>query len=215
MQPPSFPNSAPLTTQELYLTPYGWKARAEKKIPIDSPSLTGPLFLYRVIKLEELKTLAHDDTSVLHGHMGDYKQALCYLFRKGGGPRVLMEFRVNAKQLFSPENLALPCGNKPVSKALKLSLENEYSSNYDLSHGSEGTAKNNKFGIKEESNGESGFSLTFSSSNKHRTFKNILHDMQPVLWNKSDGKSQITAEGLSELWASLNVSPPLTNESII
>lgn len=199
----SFPADQPFTSHELYLTTYGWNARSQGKVSMNVLSAQKMINLYRVVTYEDMKTLAKNDTSALRGHMGDYKQALTYLFGKVEGCRVLMEFTVEAQKLFSPENIALPDGNKPVSKSIKKSLEIECSGTYDVSHGAEGKARDDKLGMKEEAKGDVGFSFTFSSSTTHLRVQSFLDSMQPVLWTGMDGKLSVTSDGLTEEWQRL------------
>ncbi|GHU90257.1 hypothetical protein FACS1894155_08370 [Bacteroidia bacterium] len=152
------------SAQEEWTTEYGWKRRASGDYKVKEE---GPVFLYRTMDMEEYDALKSDDPKMT-GHVGDFKEALNYLYKDIGKPKCLVEFEFNVnsirelfKQAAYPKDLT--GGVKLVVDGLKKedsSFVPSKKANADQGYAS------NAVGLKSERHGESKFSLGIGKGEK-------------------------------------------------
>lgn len=154
------------TLQEAWTTSQGWKARAKGESSTDLTQ--GEVKLYRTMDEEEYEAINNGNDKALAGHLGDFKEALNYLYGKSGKPKLLVEFSVPAQNMHSLyRNAAFPDKKSSslttVENALK--KENKGFKAKTGASANEGYAKGD-IGLKSEKHGDAGFSLGIGKSDK-------------------------------------------------
>jgi hypothetical protein len=182
------------TLQEQYMTLYGWKKR---KAPGKQPATAAgagerepeTLKVYRTMKLDDWTELEKGNHAKLSGHLGDFKQAQNYLYRKSPEPKVLVEFTLRPgaeRVLFSSNIMAFPDvkedgkeNEKSVPKLIKDTLIQEgMSDSFAKASKNEGTAPD-KVGVKSEG-GEAGFSLGIGGGTSPQVFMSLVASMKVI-----------------------------------
>ncbi|MBN3960849.1 DUF4157 domain-containing protein [Nostoc sp. NMS8] len=182
------------TLQEQYMTLYGWKKRetgtqsATDAEPAEGEPET--LKVYRTMKLEDWKELEGGNHAKLSGHLGDFKQAQNYLYRKSPEPKVLVEFTLRPgaeRELFSSGIMAFPdVKGKTVPNLIKSTLIKEGGSDsFAKASTNEGTAPD-KVGVKSEG-GEAGFSLGIGGGTSPEVFMGLVANMSVIGRSEAEG----------------------------
>ncbi|MEH1894509.1 MAG: DUF4157 domain-containing protein [Nostoc sp.] len=175
------------TLQEQYMTLYGWKKREAGKQPAKATGAdereVETLKVYRTMKLEDWKELEGGNNAKLSGHLGDFKQAQNYLYRKSPEPKVLIEFTLRPgaeRDLFNTGIMAFPdVKGKTVPNLIKSTLIQEGTSDsFAKASTNEGTAPD-KVGIKSEG-GEAGFSLGIGGGTSPEVFMGLVADKKVI-----------------------------------
>ncbi|MEH2154073.1 hypothetical protein [Nostoc sp.] len=182
------------TLQEQYMTLYGWKKRETgTQSATDAEAGEGEpetLKVYRTMKLEDWKELEGGNHAKLSGHLGDFKQAQNYLYRKSPEPKVLVEFTLRPgaeRELFSSAIMAFPdVKGKTVPNTIKNTLIKEGGSDsFAKASTNEGTAPD-KVGVKSEG-GEAGFSLGIGGGTSPEVFMGLVANMSVVGRSEAEG----------------------------
>ncbi|MEH2263552.1 eCIS core domain-containing protein [Nostoc sp.] len=175
------------TLQEQYMTLYGWKKRQAGKQPAKATGAdeheVETLKVYRTMKLEDWKEIEGGNNAKLSGHLGDFKQAQNYLYRKSPEPKVLIEFTLRPgaeRDLFNTGIMAFPDEKgKTVPNLIKSTLIQEGTSDsFAKASTNEGTAPD-KVGIKSEG-GEAGFSLGIGGGTSPEVFMGLVADKKVI-----------------------------------
>ncbi|MEH2443059.1 eCIS core domain-containing protein [Nostoc sp.] len=175
------------TLQEQYMTLYGWKKREAGNQPAKATGAdegeVETLKVYRTMKLEDWKELEGGNNAKLSGHLGDFKQAQNYLYRKSPEPKVLIEFTLRPgaeRDLFNTGIMAFPdVKGKTVPNLIKSTLIQEGTSDsFAKASTNEGTAPD-KVGIKSEG-GEAGFSLGIGGGTSPEVFMGLVADKKVI-----------------------------------
>lgn len=175
------------TLQEQYMTLYGWKKREAGKQPATATGADErepeTLKVYRTMKLEDWTELEGGNYAKLSGHLGDFKQAQNYLYRKSPEPKVLIEFTLHPgaeRDLFSSGIMAFPdVKGKTVPNLIKSTLIKEgMSDSFAKASTNEGTAPD-KVGVKSEG-GEAGFSLGIGGGTSAEVFMGLVAQMNVI-----------------------------------
>jgi hypothetical protein len=206
------------TLQEQYMTLYGWKKRAEAKKPQaqsggrkhgktgKAPAKGGetrgqklqPLKVYRTMELDDWNALEKGDHGRLSGHLGDFKQAQNYLYRKSPEPKVLVQFTLRPgaeRVLFSTAKMAFPKvpGALKVPNIIKGTLIKEGSEDaFAEASVHEGTAPN-LIGVKSEG-GEAGFSLGIGGGTSPAVFMALVEEMKVLGRSQADPTAEKDAD---------------------
>ncbi|MEH2073062.1 MAG: DUF4157 domain-containing protein [Nostoc sp.] len=175
------------TLQEQYMTLYGWKKRKAGNQPAKATGAdegeVETLKVYRTMKLEDWKELEGGNNAKLSGHLGDFKQAQNYLYRKSPEPKVLIEFTLRPgaeRDLFNTGIMAFPdVKGNTVPNLIKSTLIQEGTSDsFAKASTNEGTAPD-KVGIKSEG-GEAGFSLGIGGGTSPEVFMGLVADKKVI-----------------------------------
>ncbi|MBD2415200.1 DUF4157 domain-containing protein [Nostoc calcicola FACHB-3891] len=175
------------TLQEQYMTLYGWKKREAAKqsttAPGEGEGEPETLKVYRTMKLDDWKELEGGNNAKLSGHLGDFKQAQNYLYRKSPEPKVLIEFTLHPgaeRELFGSGIMAFPdVKGKTVPNLIKSTLIKEgMSDSFGKASTNEGTAPD-KVGVKSEG-GEAGFSLGIGGGTSAEVFMGLVADKKVI-----------------------------------
>ncbi|ODG98918.1 hypothetical protein A4S05_06825 [Nostoc sp. KVJ20] len=185
------------TLQEQYMTLYGWKKRetGTQSATDAQPGEGEPetLKVYRTMKLEDWKELEGGNHAKLSGHLGDFKQAQNYLYRKSPEPKVLVEFTLRPgaeRELFSSSIMAFPdVKGRTVPNMIKSTLIKEGGSDsFAKASTNEGTAPD-KVGVKSEG-GEAGFSLGIGGGTSPEVFMRLVANMSVIGRSEAEEKAE-------------------------
>lgn len=183
----------PQTLHQQYLTKSGWDRKLlekEGKSVVPRRQATkeelaeDQLCIYRTMSLAEWEGLKGKPSS-LKNHLGDFKEAVEYLYLKSSDVpiKVLVEFpikRGREANLFSPNLIGFPSkiayNIKSMSKVL---LDVEHSSNFSENEAKDKTGE--KVGIKSEDHGDAKFSFSLPSSNNPTKSKKCVENLMSLI----------------------------------
>ncbi|TKC92499.1 hypothetical protein FAZ69_02150 [Trinickia terrae] len=185
-----------MSVQEEFMTRRGWKAKSlHKTNPAVNPNVvrrTGKnaptnLRLYRNMSQDEANAILKDkDYSKVGAHLGDYKQALDYFHRDTNPPNFLVEFvlkREEEKTLFS-DDLAIQEGQdddkKPVGRIKNATGAKNKGNRAEGAH-------EDYIGIKAESKGDAGFSISLSGGVKAK-FAEMVSSAKLLMTKRQNGE---------------------------
>lgn len=164
------------TLQELYMTFYGWKFNYKSET-------NSQLKLYRTMEKKEYENL--NENEALSGHLGDFKQALHYLFAdpKNKGKKVMVEFTLkkdSEKELFS-KNLAFPKITNPKTEDKIETIKKKINADSPHPQCSKNEGKSDEYiGIKSEKHGEAGFSICIGGKKVSKKFMTLVDSFRAV-----------------------------------
>ncbi|HAS45876.1 MAG TPA: hypothetical protein DCS93_35670 [Microscillaceae bacterium] len=180
------------TAQEAWTTSWGWRARANGEREANPE--TGDVRLYRTMSRDEYDAINNGESGSLSGHLGDFKQALRYLYGNGGkaaGEKVLVEFiisRTNLNNLYRNATFPEESGGFLPVIAEALQRENKGFLVKRGASGNEGNSKDGSIGLKSESGGEVGHSIAIGSGAKtSQTFLASVSEYNILAYSNNDG----------------------------
>jgi len=173
--------------------------------------VTEQLRVYRTMELKDYLQIKEvfdaegqvkeKDFSGLSGHLGDYKEALKYLYSKSPETKVLVEFTLGVgkeRQLFGSSLAFQESDQKlPTLERMKYVLSGgDKEASFAPASKAEGLA-DDKVGIKSESHGDAGFSLSIGGGSSPNVFMNTIESMKAI-GIRSTGRAREDHDGLDD-----------------
>jgi hypothetical protein len=199
----------PLTAQEEWTTRRGWRERALNKTGAKA-SDRDIVKLYRTMDQTEYDAIKAGKPDKLGGHIGDFKEALRYLYGESADPKCMVEFDLTVagiKNLFSHAAFPPALANTLVHIDSALRSEKPSFAPRQGASQDQGYAKDS-VGLKSEDLGDAGMSFGIGAGAKPAEIFMKLVIEHRLLATKIKGKPVVWVSGSGSSSGSGREAPP-------